>query len=81
MSQVIIHETYLMLQRPGLKQSQRLYATQFLNKIAIISAKSDEKVRVELFKVYFAMFKSVLKNPKEINETVFKKDRTKSKKQ
>lgn len=81
MAPVIIHETYLMLQRPGLKQSQRLYATQFLNKIASLTAKTDDKVRVELFKVYFAMFKSMLKNPKEVKAELFKKDRTKSKKQ
>lgn len=80
MSMVIIHETLIFLQRPGLKQSQRTYGISFLNKIAALSARNDEKVRTELFKVYFTMFQSVLKKPEEVKEMHFKKDRTKSKK-
>jgi len=60
---VFIHETYLLLQRQGSKQDQRLMATQFLNKISSLTSKSDEKVRVELFKIYFQIFKTVIKTP------------------
>lgn len=81
MAFVFIHETHLLLQRPGCKQNQRLVATHFLNKISALASKTDEKVRVELFRIYFSIFKTVIKNPQEVKEEIFKKDRTKSKKE
>lgn len=79
MAPVVLHEAYLMCQRPGLKSSQKYYAMSFLNKLAIISG-HDEAIRITLFRAYFHMFKSILQNPSERKELVFKKDRTKSKK-
>ena len=50
-----------------------------MNKLALISGK-DEGIRITLFRAYFHMFKTILQNPSERKELVFKKDRTKSKK-
>jgi ribosome biogenesis protein MAK21 len=79
MAPVVLHEAYLMCQRPGLKSSQKYYTLAFLNKLALISGK-NEGIRITLFRAYFHMFKTILQNPSERKELVFKKDRTKSKK-
>jgi len=82
MARVIVHETFLMLQRPGLKTSQRYYAASFLNKVGSLAGKADDGLRVELFKLYFVMFRNMLKSPQELKESLaVKKDRSKSKKQ
>lgn len=81
MAQVIMHETHMLLQRPGLKPVQKYYGVLFLNKIGQFCGKLGEKVRINLFKIYFQLFKEVMKNPEELKEVVFKKDRTKSKKE
>lgn len=71
-----------MLQRPGLKTSQRYYAASFLNKVGSLAGKADDGLRVELFKLYFVMFRNMLKSPQELKESLaVKKDRSKSKKQ
>ena len=76
----IVHETHVMLQRPGIKPVQRYYSVAFLNKISILCAQHDPAVRLSLFRVYFSMFKKILQSPEERQAVVFKKDRTKSKK-
>ena len=63
-----------------MKSVQKFYTISFLNKIAVICGK-DEKVRINLFRAYFFMFRNILQNPTERKELVFKKDRSKSKKQ
>lgn len=80
MSVVVTHETHMLMQRPGLKASQKYYGAFFLNKIAILCGSSSEKVRIALFKIFFELFREVMKNPEELKTVVFKKDRTKSKK-
>jgi ribosome biogenesis protein MAK21 len=41
----------------------------------------SEEVRLRLVRAYFGLFKDLLQNPEEVKEQIFKKDRTKSKKQ
>jgi hypothetical protein len=60
MSEVIVREIHLFMQRPNTKASHRFYATAFLNKVASMVAHKDEKVKIMLFKIYFSLFKSIL---------------------
>lgn len=46
----------------------------------MLCGQNSEKIRVSLFKVYFHLFKDVMKNPEDLKKVVFKKDRSKSKK-
>jgi hypothetical protein len=79
MATVVTHETHMLLLRPGLKAGQKYQAVFFLNKIALLAGKSSEKVRINLFKIYFYLFKEVMRNPEELKTVIFKKDRSKSK--
>lgn len=66
MAQVIMHETHMLLQRPGLKPVQKYYGVLFLNKIGLFCGKLGEKVRINLFKIYFQLFSEVMKNPEDL---------------
>lgn len=81
MAPIIVHETHVMLQRPGIKPIQKYYSVAFLNKISVLCAQRDPQVRLALFRVYFFMFKNILQNPEERKAEIVKKDRSKSKKQ
>ena len=80
MAPIIIQETYSLFQRKGLRVAQKYYACTFLNKIGVVCG-ADAKTRIQLFRIYFYMFKNILQNPAERQDLVFVKDRTKSKKQ
>lgn len=87
MTEVIVREVYLFIQRHGTKSSHRYYATAYLNRVAAMVAPKDEKVRIMLFKIYFAQFKTLLqkaeddKKKRQFNKKggKGKKDRAKSK--
>lgn len=81
MSAVIISEARSYLDRPGLKPVQRQAAIVFLCKIAIKA--KEENSRLQLFKLFFHMFRTLILSPSDRKEQimteVLKKDRTKSK--
>ena len=66
MAPVIIHETHMLLQRPGLVPAQKYYAVLFLNKIGLLCGAHTSKIRISLFKTYFHLFKEIMKNPEEL---------------
>ena len=80
MATIIVHETNLLLQRPGITPVQKYYSVAFLNKIAVIAGKHNTQARLSLFRVYFFLFKNIMQNPEELKKVVIPKDRTKSKK-
>jgi ribosome biogenesis protein MAK21 len=64
------------------EQSHIFYSVAYLNRIAQMVAPKDDKVRLMLLRIYFSLFRKVLKNDEESKaELVVKKDRTKSKQQ
>ena len=86
MTEVIVREVNSFMSRSGIKNSHIYYSVAYLNRIASMVAHKDEKVRVMLLRIYFSLFKKILKTETEqIGEKVeeqkpqFKKDRTKSK--
>ena len=60
MSSIIVHEVNLFIQRPGAKTSHIFYAVAYLNRISSMIAPKDEKVRLQLLKIYFSMFRKIL---------------------
>ena len=61
MAEVIVREISLFINRPNTKNSHIFYAVAYLNKISSIVAPKDEKVRLHLFRIYFALFSKVVK--------------------
>lgn len=82
MTPVIVHEVNLFIARSGNKSTHVYYAVAYLNRIASMVAPKDEKVRVMLLRIYFSLFKRILKTDMEGKAVLVevKKDRTKSKK-
>jgi len=60
MATVIIHENHMFLQRAGIKPAQKYYSVLFLNKIGSLCGSHSEQVRINLFRVYFYLFKDVM---------------------
>ena len=81
MGSILVKETHGLLTRQGVTPSQKYYAIAFLNRAAVIRGGHDPDLRLALFQSYFHLFRETLKNPEERRELVFKKDRTKSKKE
>ena len=84
MTEVVVHAVTLFIGRTSGKQqsSHIFYSVAYLNRIAQMVAPKDEKVRLMLLRVYFSLFRKILKNDEEPKEPqVVKKDRTKSKQQ
>ena len=79
-----MREVQIFIQRTGVKNNHIYYAASYLNRVASLVAPKDEKVRIILFRIYFSLFKKIVKTEvkpveKEIVPVVVKKDRTKSK--
>lgn len=53
LTEVIVREIHLFIQKPECKSSHKYYATAFLNRVAVSVAQKDEKVKAMLFKIYF----------------------------
>ena len=83
MTPVIVHEVNMFMQRNGTKNTHVYYSVAYLNRIASMVAPKEEKVRVMLLRIYFSLFKRILKtDEKSLEEkkvVEVKKDRTKSK--
>lgn len=81
MTEVIVREIQLFIQRPGTKNNHIYYAIAYLNRVASLVAPKDEKVRMILFKIYFSLFKKIVttKNTDKKPKVTVKKDRNKSK--
>lgn len=85
MTQVIVHEVNLFMQRNGAKSTHVFYAVAYLNRVASMVAPKDERVRAMLLRIYFSLFKKILKTEEKPEEEEaakalpFKKDRNKSK--
>lgn len=86
MTPVIIHEVNLFIARHGTKTTHIYYGVAYLNRISSMVAPKDERVRVMLLRIYFSLFKRLLKTDekslesKEAVKVATKKDRSKSKK-
>lgn len=80
MAEVIVREVHLFMTRANTKNQHIFYSIAYLNRVASMVAPKDEKVRVMLFRIYFSMFKKILKTEKDEQKVEeVKKDRTKSK--
>jgi hypothetical protein len=60
MTPVLIHEVNLFISRPGTKTDHIFYAVAYLNRMASMAAPKNERVRVMLLRIYFALFKKLL---------------------
>jgi ribosome biogenesis protein MAK21 len=60
MAPVLTSETNALLSRPSLSTSQKYYSVLFLNKIAMLSGSHSEQTRIQLFRVYFMLFKQIM---------------------
>jgi len=83
MTPVIVHEVNLFITRHGTKNTHLYYAVAYLNRISSMVAPKDERVRVMLLRIYFSLFKRLLKTDDKSQEAKViepKKDRNKSKK-
>ena len=80
MAEVLVREVHLFMTRANTKNTHLYYSIAYLNRVAGMVASKDEKVRVILFRIYFSLFKRILKTEKddEVVEEI-KKDRSKSK--
>ncbi len=82
MAEVIVREVHLLMTRANTKNQHLYYSIAYLNRVAGMVAPKDEKVRVMLFRIYFSLFKKILKTEKdETKEEEVKKDRSKSKRE
>ncbi len=81
MTEIVVHAVSMFIGRSK-EQSHIFYSVAYLNRIAQMVAPKDDKVRLMLLRIYFSLFRKVLKNDEESKaELVVKKDRTKSKQQ
>lgn len=81
MTEVVVHSVSLFISRSK-EQSHIFYSVAYLNRIAQMVAPKDDKVRLMLLRIYFSLFRKVLKNDEESKaEIIVKKDRSKSKQQ
>ncbi|TNV85590.1 hypothetical protein FGO68_gene17657 [Halteria grandinella] len=83
MTPVIVHEVNLFIARNGTKNTHLYYAVAYLNRISSMVAPKDERVRVMLLRIYFSLFKKLLKTDDKSQEAKVvepKKDRNRSKK-
>lgn len=82
MTPVIVHEVNQFISRNGTKNTHLYYAVAYLNRISSMVAPKDERVRVMLLRIYFSLFKKLLKTDNKSQEAKTvepKKDRNKSK--
>ena len=70
MTEVVVHAVSLFIGRStGKNQSSQIfYSVAYLNRIAQMVAPKDEKVRLMLLRIYFSLFRKVLKNDEENKE-------------
>ena len=81
MTEVVVHSVSLFISRSK-EQSHIFYSVAYLNRIAQMVAPKDDKVRLMLLRIYFSLFRKVLKNDEESKaEIIVKKDRSKSEQQ
>ena len=81
MTEVVVHSVSLFISRSK-ELSHIFYSVAYLNRIAQMVAPKDDKVRLMLLRIYFSLFRKVLKNDEESKaEIIVKKDRSKSKQQ
>ena len=81
MTEVVVNSVSLFIGRSK-EQSHIFYSVAYLNRIAQMVAPKDDKVRLMLLRIYFSLFRKVLKNDEESKaEVIVKKDRSKSKQQ
>jgi hypothetical protein len=79
MTEVVVNSVSLFIGRSK-EQSHIFYSVAYLNRIAQMVAPKDDKVRLMLLRIYFSLFRKVLKNDEESKaEVIVKKDRSKSK--
>lgn len=84
MTEVVVREVNLFMSRNNTKSTHIYYSVAYLNRIASMVAPKDEKVRVMLLRIFFSLFKKILKQDEKgegVEAPVFKKDRNKSKKE
>lgn len=62
MAEVIVREVQLFMTRTGTKNSHVYYACAYLNRVSSMVAPKDEKVRILLFKIYFSLFKKIVRS-------------------
>jgi hypothetical protein len=75
MTEVVVHSVSLFISRSK-EQSHIFYSVAYLNRIAQMVAPKDDKVRLMLLRIYFSLFRKVLKNDEESKaEIIVKKDR------
>lgn len=88
MTEVVVREVNLFMSRNNTKSTHIYYSVAYLNRIASMVAPKDEKVRVMLLRIFFSLFKKILKQDEKEGEDKpeaptqpFRKDRNKSKKE
>jgi hypothetical protein len=61
MTEVVVREVNLFMSRNNTKSTHIYYSVAYLNRIASMVAPKDEKVRVMLLRIFFSLFKKILK--------------------